>query len=800
MLKPFFTVRLTAVMLIFLWLPTVVLAAATVPKPPTMNRVIEQIEFRDISVGDALRILTEQSNLNIIASKEAAGIHVTMFLRRVTAMGVLDAIAKTYNLWYQKDEASNIVRLYTVKEYRLEQVEFKKEETEIFTMKNAKNALDLAETIKNLFSERVLLSYGKNQTEILTDLSQRFQRFNMIDGRSTLNSGRSGTNGGGGGANGTGNNNNGGGSTNINASSGGFSGNQVGISSTGQGNNSTFSNRQIELDEQLRASTEILRKLTDPNKNAQGLMTGDIGQSSDMVDASIRHQAPIYVGVIKHQNRVLVRSRDQDAMNEIRKLFKKLDIESSMLLMEVKVLSIDLSDGYNSLFDFKVKSNSGGGLSSLGATKSIGASSAEDTVLRMANTAFDPALLATVVSNNFEARLQLLEKEGRVTQLATPMLMTTNQEVSRVFVGEERPIISGYSASATTSTATTGTATVISQPILVPNTDLRAIGTTLLLTPNINADRTVSIQLLVEQSTLSAGKGTIPVQIGNTLQDAVIDLVQERTFSGTVVAKDTTSVAVGGLIEEAANNAQRKVPILGDIPVLGFFFREDAQSRSRKELVIIIKPHIIETPAESEGVSQTLLQENSIHPSALTADNMDIYANRDHRHKGYTLEQPYKEYPQQDSFDRYHGVGNSTVNQAPPPPAPTMPAAPELVSSDRQRYLELTRYAAENVGKPSAAQRRVIGINGVRLSQLLPVSLLEDLRLTATPIASWQQNNLTVTAVALENTTRDSVRVDYQHLKGQWLASTIEHETLTSHGKTYLYLIAAQPFEQALYR
>ncbi len=623
--------------------PAAVAAPRPVPKIIRHNQAIEQIEFRDVTVGDALKILADQSNLNIIASKEAAGIHVTMFLRRVTAMEVIEAIAKTYNLWYQRDDISNIVRIYTVKEYRLEQVEFKKEETEIFTMKNAKNALDLAETIQNLFFGRVMLSYGKNQNEIMTDLSQRFQRFNMIDGRSTLSSSRSG------GSNGSGDNS----STNINAGSGGVFGNQVGVSTTGQQNSSRPSNRELEMDEQLRVSTDILRKFTDGSKSgAEWLITGDASQSRDLMDTTIRHQASIYVGVIKHQNRVLVRTRDQDAMNEIRQLFNKLDTDSSMLLMEVKVLSVDLSDGYNSLFDFKIK-NGDVGVATLGATKTIGATALEDTVMRMASSAFDPALLATVVSNNFEARLQLLEKEGRVTELATPMLMTTNQEVSRVFVGEERPIVSGYNASASTSTGVATGTTVLSQPILVPQTEVRAIGTTLLLTPNINADHTVSIQLLVEQSSISAGKGTIPVQIGNTLQDALVDLVQERTFTGTIVAKDTTSVAVGGLIEETAGNTEKKVPILGDIPLLGFFFREEAQSRTRKELVIIIKPHIMETPAEVAGISKVVVRDNSIHPNALVPDSMKVYSNPDKKHKNYRLEQPFKEYGHQDSLDRY---------------------------------------------------------------------------------------------------------------------------------------------------
>jgi general secretion pathway protein D len=755
------------------------------------GQVIEQIEFRDITVGDALRILSEQSDLNIIASKEAAEIQVTMFLRRVTSMEVIDAIAKTYNLWYQRDFNSNIVRIYTVKEYRLEQVEFKKEETEIFTMKNAKNALDLAETIKNLFSERVTLSYGKNEREIMTDLSQRFQRFNMIDGRSTLTSSRGGSGGGGGNTGGSGSN-----STSISAGSGGMLGNQVGVSARGQEN----SNREIELEEQLRVSTDILRKFAESKDGTQGLITGDIAQSSGLLDQTIRHQAPIYVGVIKHQNRVLVRTRDQDAMTEIRQLYKKLDTESSMLLMEVKVLSIDLSDGYDSLFDFKVKTNNAN-VATLGASNTVGAQEVFDTGLRAASAAFDPSLLATVVSNNFEARLQLLEKEGRVTELATPMLMTTNQEVSRVFVGEERPIISGYSASATVASgAGLGTGNVVQQPILVPETDVRAIGTTLLLTPNINSDRTVGIQLLVEQSTLSAAKGTIPVQIGETLQDANIDLVQERTFSGTIVAKDSTAVAVGGLIQEAASNSEKKVPILGDIPGLGFFFREDGQSRTRRELVIIIKPHIMETPTEAAGVSHEVLEENSIHPNALDAGTLDVYSNPDRRHKGYVLEQPFKEYSKQDAFDKYRGRGDSREfpeNRRASSPSATAPAP----SPAQQIYVDLTRYASEAIRLPPEQRKIDPKITPVRLSEFEPVDLTYDSRIKALPIAGWRQGGIYVTAVELHNVSNDRVTVDYRRLKGRWLASTIENETLAgqtdqSHATTYLYLISSQPFEE----
>lgn len=271
--------------------------------------------------------------------------------------------------------------------------------------------------------------------------------------------------------------------------------------------------------------------------------------------------------------------------------------------------------------------------------------------LRTAAAAFNPALLATVVSDNFEARLQLLEKEDRVTQLATPILLTSNQEVSRFFVGSEIPIVTGYTPGSTNNNGINGV-TVTVQPAAMYTQ--RKVGNTLLLTPNINADNTVNIQVLVEQSSVTKNGATILVSNGfGKLDEQQIDTVEEKTFSGSVIAKDNNTVAVGGLIQESAGNRERKVPFLGDIPLLGFFFREEGQSRERTELVVLIRPHVINSPAEAEMLSKTLMRQNSAHPNATKDGSLDVYTNPDRDHKGYKLEQPFKQYNNQDSLDRY---------------------------------------------------------------------------------------------------------------------------------------------------
>ena len=392
------------------------------------------------------------------------------------------------------------------------------------------------------------------------------------------------------------------------------------------------------------------------NQANQGELLGNAEESQELVDTGIRHQTLIYVGVVRDQNRVIVRTRDVDAMNEIKKIAKRLDVQSAMLLMEVKVLQIDLSNGFNSLFDFRLNAGSFN-VSSLGGITSPGS---VPITSGAASAAFGPALVATVVSNNFAARLQLAENEGRVTQLATPLLLTSNQEVSRFFVGSEIPILTTYTAGSTTLSGTTSNTSTIQSP--TPVYVQYKIGQTLLLTPSINDDKTVSVQILVEQSSVVPNGATILIpetstslvgSTSTTLVPQTVDTVDEKSFSGSVMAKDSTSVAVGGLISEGASNQQTKTPFLGDIPLLGFFFRSEAQTRTRNELVIIIKPHIISSLPEAEALSQEFMKKNSIHPDADGKESMGVYTNPDKQHKGYKLEEPFKEYNNQNSMERY---------------------------------------------------------------------------------------------------------------------------------------------------
>jgi general secretion pathway protein D len=221
-----------------------------------------------------------------------------------------------------------------------------------------------------------------------------------------------------------------------------------------------------------------------------------------------------------------------------------------------------------------------------------------------------------------------LESKSRVSAVASPVLLTANNEVSRIFVGEEVPITRGFSGGNIVA-GTGGSAIAQSGTVDI---EFRPVGTTLLLTPNINADRTVTIRLVQENSTLNKGGGEIPVPTsGGGFQKQAVDTVQSRTVSGTVVAHDTEAVVVGGLIEDLISKKRSGVPILSRIPVLGVPFRRDENASSRNELVLIITPYIINTPAEGESISRQVAERLSLHPGArsLGKDGVKPYGTND---------------------------------------------------------------------------------------------------------------------------------------------------------------------------
>lgn len=569
---------------------------------------IAYAQFSELPLIDALRMLSDQSRENFSASVEANKCPINLMLTNVAVSNVVEEICKSHNLWFKRDANSGITRIMTVGEFEKDLAGFREERTEVFTLKYP-NVAEVALAIANLYGSRVELSFGPEELddELRRDLEGRFDRYDVLTQRTQQAGAVSG--------NILGNNVNGfvsgGGSTYGFGGSDSYGRNSGGRD--GSDGNSLFSRNQSRNREprELTEGDQGFRDLTSEQASSVDSALASSGRAgSARIEALRKTQATIYVTASRRNNIIAVRTADGPALDSIKALVQRMDVQTTMVMLEVKVVSIELGNEFQSAFDFRY--SDGKTAASIGRNnilKPLDGGSFRD------NETGNHDMTFSVVGDHFRARMQLFEEQNRVKTLATPTLVTANNEVSRLFLGQERPLVRGVSSQTIITDNNVAT---------TPNTttEFRNVGNTLLITPNINADRTVTLRLVQENSFIDPDAASIPiVTTGSTAATSVenvkVDVVNTRTVSGTFVAKDGTPVAIGGMIEDSDQKSKSQVPVLGDIPILGFPFQARNDRKGRRELVVIIRPHIMLKPEESAAVTESHLRRNAPAARAL---------------------------------------------------------------------------------------------------------------------------------------------------------------------------------------
>lgn len=564
---------------------------------------LEEIDLRDVSLRDALTLISKAAGQNLVASDDAAKTKVTISLRNVTPAEAVQAICQTHGLFYNKKLTEDGIDIVTtVKEFQQGLTIFREEKTVVFTLLYP-NAMDLAAAIRNLFGNRVRLSRGKDDIfDDTQDIQRRLDRFDIINSRSQgltqslTNSGPNGSSGNSGSS----------GFGNSQSNRGSSSGSTSGAGSLNLNQPQEINPpRQNDLSDLTAEQIARVAKLVRPEGAGVGVDAEKL--AGVRVDA-----APIYVTVLNRNNQIIVRTSDANVIEEITQLKSKIDIPTPQVLLEVKVLSVELSDGFNSVFDFQYgnqKNTAGFSTGPIlpGASNGTVGGQGEASGPFGLNTT---SLIYQYVNDNFRFRMQMLDARNKVTTLATPLLLVANNEVSSVFIGQQFPIVQAVSSQTTAVQGVVQT---------TPNTNFSfvPVGTTLLITPNINADRTVTLRLLQENSSVITGGASIPILGSNgTVVNQPLDVVSAQSLSGTVIAKDGLSLALGGLIQESVTDQREEIPVLGELPYVGILFRRQTTGRSRHELIIVIRPFVLSTPAEAEAAGKRLTDANSLHPKA----------------------------------------------------------------------------------------------------------------------------------------------------------------------------------------
>lgn len=558
---------------------------------------IKRLELKGAKVVDGIRLIAEISGLNVVSTEEAGKTTATLYLQDVTAGRAVETLCKVAGLWYRRDEDTQTFRVMTTKEFGKDHIIYRKDQIKVFTLQHP-NAIVIGTAIEDLFGERVELSLGIDEEEAI-DLPAGFN----------LSSQGTGV---GGAARGLG--------TDRGYGYGGY----------GRAGSRT------ERDRFLRRATRgrgrgarggrageservVDEELTPDQIERLEAVPGGGEATAEQLRAISRQDPTIYVTVNRQHNLVVVRTSDTDAMNEVERLVAELDRPTPQVLLEMKILALDIGDGFRSIFDIEYT----GGTSTSGPATDTqtnpllpGATTSPRNVF--GSGLFDLAdstLVYQFLNNNIRARLQLLENENRVEILATPLVLASNNRPARMFVGEERVLTTGVDTDVVTSATGPVTQTI------TPVTETRDVGNTLIVVPKINADRTVTLFLLQDTSQVLEDSASIPVPAqGGGVEEFPIDTVETANLQATVVAKDGMTLAVGGLIRVEFLETEEKVPVLGDIPILRFFFRKKVKTRDKRELILLIKPRVLFTPAEADAVTRERVKALTEHPYVEAGD------------------------------------------------------------------------------------------------------------------------------------------------------------------------------------
>ena len=276
-------------------------------------------------------------------------------------------------------------------------------------------------------------------------------------------------------------------------------------------------------------------------------------------------------------NSVLV-SASPRYMERVKEMIDALDVDPPQVLIQVLLAEVSLEGGVDWGVGFQ-GGPIGGASGSSGFTLPTGLTIAALGVPTLA-----------LGGSDFSLVLSALESQERLHILSNPSVMAANNEEATINVGEIIYVAQGA------QTFDTG---LVSVPL-----EEKDVGVSLVVTPSINPDGYVRLKVQPTLSKLLAGRDEPAVGVTSPR-------ILQRTADTTITVHDGQTIVIGGLINENFERYEEKVPLLGDIPLLGWLFRSEKQVLLRNELVIVITPHVVRSPADLERVREITEGETS---------------------------------------------------------------------------------------------------------------------------------------------------------------------------------------------
>ena len=276
----------------------------------------------------------------------------------------------------------------------------------------------------------------------------------------------------------------------------------------------------------------------------------------------------------------------------LRGVIDRLDARRAQVYIESLIVEVTVSKSaeFGVQFQF-LQSPSSGGAGGIGGTNFTAAGSSTNIIGLAQNIAGAARGLnvgvirdvsipgisnSSVVNLGFLARA--LEESGSANILATPNLLTLDNEEARITIGQNVPFITGQFLTANTGANVSPFQTI----------ERRDVGTTLRVRPQISEGGLVKMQIFQEVASVDTSQSNSAGLITN-----------RRAIESNVLVDDGQMVVLGGLIQETVEGSVEKVPGLGDLPVVGQLFRFDKRSRKKTNLLVFLRPVVLRSAEAS---------------------------------------------------------------------------------------------------------------------------------------------------------------------------------------------------------
>jgi len=274
---------------------------------------------------------------------------------------------------------------------------------------------------------------------------------------------------------------------------------------------------------------------------------------------------------------IIAAKEDYDVIEEI---IAKLDIPRSMVYIECLIMEVNVNKDFSLGVKWSVfgKTDIDGKDGGLGG--GFGSPDPASLTKLDASGAFgifgETITVAGQTFSSLGAIIDAYKHDKDVHILSTPQVLTTDNQEAKIYIGKNVPFQTRQETTATTS-------------IDYSSYEYKDVGTTLKITPRINQERLVRLDISQEVTKLESNVDFRPTTL-------------KRTIDTSVIVQDGQTVVIGGLIDESTSLTEKKVPLLGDIPVLGWLFKTRGRGNEKTNLFVFITPRVIRNPGEADMV------------------------------------------------------------------------------------------------------------------------------------------------------------------------------------------------------